>query len=248
MKKILAEVVIVMVSLFMLSTSTVLAQIDYCEGNFDYDKDVDGGDAALFKSDFGRSQFSNPCPPDGPAPVPRTGATGCWDQNGDPILCAYSIGDENVVLHGQDGAWRKGAEWPDPRFTDNGDGTVTDNLTGLIWLKHASCLGLRTWGQAIDDCDGLSAGYCGLIDGSVAGDWRLPNYRELFSLVDASRIGPAIPQVHPFTNVQPYYYYWSSTNYAWDKTKAWGLFLMEGELTRSDKTEDYYVWPVRGGQ
>lgn len=49
------------------------AQVDFCEGNFDYDQDVDGSDAFTFKADFGRSGISNPCPPDGPSPVQKRG-------------------------------------------------------------------------------------------------------------------------------------------------------------------------------
>ena len=63
MKKILA-----MVAFILLISTHVLAQ-DFCEGNFDYDSDQDGSDAFTFKTDFGRSSFDNPCPPDGPAPV-----------------------------------------------------------------------------------------------------------------------------------------------------------------------------------
>ena len=65
-----------------------------------------------------------------PTQVEKTGRTTCYGPDGIVIPCAGS---------GQDGELQKGVAWPNPRFTDNGDGTVTDNLTGLIWLKHASC-------------------------------------------------------------------------------------------------------------
>ena len=72
-----------------------------------------------------------------PAPVPETGQTQCFDVDGTEIICSGT---------GQDGDLRKGLKWPVPRFTDNEDGTVTDNLTGLIWLKHRSCAGdSRSW-------------------------------------------------------------------------------------------------------
>ena len=102
-----------------------------CKGDFDYDQDVDGSDAALFKEHFGRSGFSNPCPQDGPAPVEKTWQTICYDDNGFVIPC------DNT---GQDGEYQKGVVWPAPRFTDNEDGTITDNLTGLMWLKDANCI------------------------------------------------------------------------------------------------------------
>ena len=52
---------------------------------------------------------------------------------------------------GDDGHIQAGAPWPSPRFFDNGDGTVTDYLTGLIWLKDAECLGSTTWEVALDN-------------------------------------------------------------------------------------------------
>ena len=45
---------------------------------------------------------------------------------------------------------QKGVAWPNPRFTDNGNGTVTDNLTGLIWLKNANCFGTKKLGDGLD--------------------------------------------------------------------------------------------------
>ena len=50
-------------------------------------------------------------------------------------------------------------EWYEPRFTNHGDGTVTDNLTGLKCLNNANCFGGRHWHEAIGDCNGLSAGW-----------------------------------------------------------------------------------------
>jgi hypothetical protein len=197
-----------------------------CEGNFDYDCDVDGSDASTFKSDFGRSKLSNPCPSAGPALVPKTGQT-----------TAYATGD--------DGDLEKGVTWPNPRFTDNGDGTVTDNLTGLIWLKNANCFGTRTWNNALSDSNGLEDGECGLTDGSSAGNWRLPNYKELSSLVDSERYNPALPSGHPFTNVQSEHY-WSSTTRAEDIDGGWYVHMSDGHAYGSIKTFSSYVWPVRG--
>ena len=120
-----------MVSLFVMSVSMVLAQ-DACEGNFDYDKDVDGGDAALFKSDFGRVESKSLVPQ----------KVQHQYQKQDKQLCMghamMAIGEQAV-----------GVEWPNPRFTDNGDGTVTDNLTALIWLKNANCFGVEKWNDAL---------------------------------------------------------------------------------------------------
>jgi hypothetical protein len=62
--------------------------------------------------------------------VPQTGQTECWDAGGNPILCDGT---------GQDGDLQAGVPFRSPRFTDRRNGTVRDNLTGLIWLKQAGC-------------------------------------------------------------------------------------------------------------
>ncbi len=122
---------------------------------------------------------------------------------------------------GQDGDIQAGVAWPSPRFTDNNDGTLTDNLTGIIWLKNADCFGTLSWSSAYYYCNNMvKSGSCGLTDGSVAGDWRLPNRKELSSLIDYSQYNPALPQGHLFDNVKSSYY-WSSTTYAKSRANAW---------------------------
>jgi hypothetical protein len=191
----------------------------------------------MFKSHFGRSGFSDPCPPDGPAPVPKTGQT-----------TAYAAGD--------DGDLEKGVSWPNPRFTDNGDGTVTDNLTGLIWLKNANCFGYRTWFQALSDGNGLANGSCGLTDGSTAGNWRLPNRNELNSLINCNRMLPALSDTQgtgwwsegdPFSNVDWSGTYWTSTNYTDNPDNAWKIEMNYGHVGEKLKISSAVVWPVRGG-
>ena len=66
-----------------------------------------------------------------PVDLPRTGQTTCYAENGTVINCAST---------GQDGDTLTGVAWPVPRFTDNGDQTITDNLTGLMWLANGRCL------------------------------------------------------------------------------------------------------------
>jgi hypothetical protein len=164
-----------------------------------------------------------------PVPVPKTGQT-----------TSYAAGD--------DGDLEKGVVPPPQRFTDNGDGTVTDNLTGLIWLKNANFkAGKRTWAQALADCATLNNGEGGLSDGSVEGDWRLPNAKELYSLIDLGRFNPALPSGHPFTGVQSDRY-WSSSTVADYTVYAWVVYLGSGYVVSDDRTFTRYVWPVRGGQ
>ncbi len=112
--------------------------------------------------------------------VPQTGQTLCWDptQPTPPFIGVACDGST-----GQDGDFQAGTPLPNPRFTDNGDGTVTDNLTGLVWLSFTNCFGTRTWTEALDDAKTLSNGTCSLTDTSIAGDWRLPNVKELQSLL-----------------------------------------------------------------
>ena len=156
-----------------------------------------------------------------------------------------------------DGDLEKGVAWPSSRFTDNSNGTVTDNLTGLIWLKNANCAGAKkNWDTAIDysaalfdgctDCFG-TGGDCGLSDSSTAGQWRLPNLRELQSLIDYGQSSPALPAFSPFTGVQSDIY-WSSTTRADDTGYAWFVYLSSGNVNYDDVTLTNYVWPVRGGQ
>jgi len=212
---------------FLMSASTALAQ-DFCKGDFDYDGDVDAVDVAEFMNHFGRSQFNNPCPPDGPTPPPKTGQT-----------TSYATGD--------DGDLESGVALVTPRFTDNLDGTVTDNQTGLIWMQDANCFGFRKWNNGLSDCNGLSSGVCGLSDGSNAGDWRLPNYKELISLVAVENYDPALPTGHPFTNVQSFAY-WTSSTLAIYSGSAWGVEIDSGHS--GDLNKDYnffHVWCVRGG-
>jgi hypothetical protein len=139
-----------------------------------------------------------------------------------------------------------GVTWPVPRFTDNSDGTVTDNLTGLVWLKNANCDGTKIWADALTYCNGLANGSCGLTDGSSAGDWRLPNVKELQSLIDFGEYLPPLTSGHPFTGVQSADH-WSSTPYEGGSTYAWGVSMGNGDVSYISKTTNESVWPVRGG-
>lgn len=180
--------------------------------------------------------------------LPATGQTGCWDASGVAIACSGT---------GQDGDNLTGAVWPNPRFIDNSNGTVTDNLTGLIWLKDANCTdtvggvakasGYITWPNALVWSNKLASGSCGLTDGSAIGDWRLSNINELGSLIDSQNANPALPSGHLFSNVQTDAY-WSSSSCAGNTGNAWFVFLYDGGMYFSGKSDYGYVWPVRGGQ
>jgi len=142
---------------------------------------------------------------------------------------SYGIGDHSAALKGS------------ARFTDNVNGTITDNLTGLIWLKDANCFGAQPWRTALKSIQTLAAGDCGLTDGSVAGQWQLPSQKELHSLIDYSVSRPTLLAGHPFTNVQAKPY-WSSS--AYDYTKAWRVDFVKGYAISEFRSSNYNIWPV----
>lgn len=177
------------------------------------------------------------CEADGAFGVPQTGQTTCWDFSGTVIDCAGT---------GQDGDIQAGVVPPSPRFTDNMDGTITDNLMGLIWLKNANCFGTRMWALALTDANTLNSGECGLTDSSVEGDWYLPNRNQLTSLLDLENFSPALPTGHPFMNFQSSNY-WSSTTLPNFPDNAWFVFFDFGRVNSDFKTDNFFVLPVRGG-
>jgi hypothetical protein len=177
--------------------------------------------------------------------LPRTGQTKCYDSADAVIPCTNT---------GQDGDKLMGAAWPMPRFVDNGNGAVTDNLTGLIWLKNATCFGATSWVDALNDSNNLFGNnyQCSLNDGSMAGDWRLPNINELESLMDMQSSYPVISRSAPFSNVSGYQF-WSSSTVTGGTNTAWSINMAFGSVDNVDKTTinapfSNNVWPVRGGQ
>ncbi len=152
-------------------------------------------------------------------------------------------GQTNTYATGDDGDLQKGVAWPNPRFTENTDVTVVDNLTGLIWDKNANRKSTaRLWSDALRDCNTLVI--------NDQSDWRLPNIRELHSLADYSEYNPTLHNGGaPFENVQSNHY-WSSTTFMGDPgNDAWNLNFFKGNITRDHRESNYfYVWCVRGGQ
>jgi hypothetical protein len=157
--------------------------------------------------------------------IPSSATTHVTDANftafrpGDKIVSVPRTGQTTSYAVGDDASAQQGVAWPTTRFTDNQDGTVTDGLTGLIWLKNAGCMTAMIWSDALQSANQLASGTCGLTDGSTAGTWRMPNIGELESLIDVSQSSPAVSAGHPFANVAATY--WSSTTYRGDPTEAW---------------------------
>lgn len=178
-------------------------------------------------------------PADKVASLPRTGQT-----------VSYAAGDDFSA--------QKGIAWPSARFTDNGNGTVTDRLTGLVWMKNAGCFNPMNWSAALTAANQLASGACGLTDGSVAGQWRMPNVNELESVVDVSRANPAVSASAPFTNIALANAYWSSTTYTALTTNAMAIRFTDGRwingadpgdgsFNNAKTTSTNSLWAVRSG-
>jgi len=157
-----------------------------------------------------------------------TGQRRCYDARGDEILCKGT---------GQDGEFRFGIPWPEPRFQVVGHGVV-DRLTGLCWSRKADLTGRPvTWEEALEAVAELNHRSKG------TGGWRLPNINELESLVDCSRHSPALPPNHPFEDIRDGY--WSSTSSIFEPDWAWALYTAKGAVGVGQKSGAYFhVWPV----
>lgn len=120
-------------------------------------------------------------------------------------------------------------------FTDNGNGTVTDHLTGLIWLKNQEPDSM-TWEESLQRAGALNTG--GLTD------WRLPNIKELQSIVDVNIINPSVDTI--FFAVAKGSKYWSSTTLPNQTLKSWYLDINPGLTTYELKTARLKALYVRG--
>ena len=132
--------------------------------------------------------------------------------------------------------------------TDNGNGTVTDNRTGLMWKKCSEpdtttgCGGAHnaySWTSALAQCAGLT-----YPAGSYA-DWRLPNALELFTIVKQEGAAPFIDQTAFPGTVSGYY--WTSTTYVPSTTGAMSVYFVSGFVLNVSKTNVNYVRCVRAG-
>ncbi len=122
-------------------------------------------------------------------------------------------------------------------FVVNGDGTITDPTTGLMW-QQASASGTYTWAQGLSYCENLSLG--------GYSDWRMPTIKELASIVDLSKSSPAVnPEFFPDTQPSNY---WSSTTSIDDPYRACYLYFKNGGDGGYIKYSSYSVRAVRGGQ
>ncbi|RJQ17529.1 MAG: DUF1566 domain-containing protein, partial [Nitrospiraceae bacterium] len=187
----------------------------------------------------------------GTVQLPDTGQVKCYRDVSpyDEIPCAGT---------GQDGAYNINPM----SFTDNGNGTVTDNNTGLMWQKCSigqnndeTCSGTAVYynwywasGTYHSSYNPDSQDVCGDLDRGGYSDWRLPAKKELITIVDYAvpHPGPAIKTAY-FPNTKSSGY-WSSTTYAYYPYPAWSVYFGFGSVDSNDKYYDFYVRCVRGGQ
>lgn len=161
-----------------------------------------------------------------------------------------ATGQTASLATGDDGAVQAGKPWPVPRFIDNHNGTVGDNLTGLIWSREANPLSARsvgtgsggeiTWQKALDEIKQLNTKkYLG------NSDWRLPNLNELASLVHQ---GEPVQSLwlgrQGFTSITSVRY-WSSSSVAREANLARSVHMEDGVVGASNKSDIALVWPVR---
>jgi len=191
--------------------------------------------------------------------LPKTGQKICYDAAGAVIACAAS---------GQDGAIQAGMEWPAPRFTNNADGTLTDKLTGLMWVQNGNLIPSRDPGFDIDGT---------VDDGKVIwaralyyiyklnaenylghNDWRLPNINELKSLLNHDLVstgftdqGVWLNSTQGFSDIRSDTAYWSSTPDVQDPATAvwvWKVgFNWSGTASwrNVNVSQNNYVLPMR---
>ena len=165
----------------------------------------------------------------GRSAIMQTGQCSCFTQSGEPIPCQGT---------GQDGAYRSGRPWPEPRFQEQ-DGLVLDRLTGLTWTQEGHRpRTMVSWEEAFQFIHELNAHRVKGLN-----TWRLPSIVELESLVDMEHHAPALPKGHPFDHVQDHY--WSCTSSRYDLNYAWGLYLKDGALGVGFKPlQAFSVWAV----
>lgn len=184
-----------------------------------------------------------------PARLLKTGQTTCWNSAGSVIPCAGT---------GHDGDLQRGVAFA---YEDNGDGTITDANTGLMWEKLSNDGSLHhkentyTWDNAFAlkvatlNSPPCFSGHC---------DWRVPNLNELESIRNLENLDPAVPPAFN-TGCQPgctvltcsctavSTYYWSSSSYAGYPQFVWTVRFFDGSLGNGTGNSGYYVRAVRGG-
>ncbi|MGD9643707.1 MAG: DUF1566 domain-containing protein [Elusimicrobiales bacterium] len=179
--------------------------------------------------------------------LPDTGQTQCYDSQATPVVGTCPGGGDGSGPAGQDGSYGPAAV--QMSYKDNGNGTITDNITGLMWVKDpkavcASCpggyvsSGTYTWEMGLNQCE--NADYAGFTD------WRLPNVRELMSIVDYGKTTSPVINTTYFLNTQTDYY-WTSTTNTSASDQVWCVYFLNSFVSSVFKSSTKNVRCVRGG-
>ncbi|MFW6456630.1 MAG: DUF1566 domain-containing protein [Desulfohalobiaceae bacterium] len=157
----------------------------------------------------------------------------CFDSLGQELACQGTL---------QDGELQLGERIPQPRFlAASSKGLVLDQTTGLYWLKSSDLFQFPlSWEEALQAVQALNQeAYLGRTD------WRLPNRRELRSLICHGASKPALEAGHPFQGLQQTWY-WTSTSSAMYPAYAWYVHFAGGRMFWGAKDNFYMLWPVCG--
>jgi len=224
------------------STANAGQQVEECatkNGDVNADVAVDLSDAVTILGNLflGNPPQLLPLCASSPTGLPDTGQATCYDPSGPGVPC------DNATRPGQDGQYATGCP-TEGRFADNGDGTVTDSCTGLMWQKDPADMDGNGTPSGVDAVTWFGAlAYCENLSFAGHDDWRLPNVRELQSIVDYGRSDPAIDPVFNATGATVNY--WSSTSGTDFSLRGWYVTFSLGEVFPSDKSTGAYVRAVR---
>ncbi|MBI3785887.1 MAG: DUF1566 domain-containing protein [Deltaproteobacteria bacterium] len=174
------------------------------------------------------------------------------------IYCSAASGGAVVPCAGtgQDGEIRAGAPFS---YNDNGDGTITDLNTGLVWEKKSDDGSIHDKDNTYSWGNTFSVFIAGVNAANFAGhhDWRLPNAKELASLADYQLFSPAVSPTFVTScpvgcsvtacNCVQTTWYWASTSYAGNNNAVWAVNFNDGTLADGSKLQGLYARAVRGG-
>lgn len=168
--------------------------------------------------------------------LPDTGQHKCYNQSGE-ISCPHL----GAPFYGQDSQYQ-GAE---PAYRNNGDGTVTDVHTGLMWQQAPADID-KDGDFDINDASDWDTAYncCNTLEYAGHSDWRTPDRRELVSLVNYGLYDSAI---NPVFYCPAYHCFWSSSHYIFNPYEAWYVCFSLGEVHHYNKAICQDVRCVRGG-
>jgi cysteine-rich repeat protein len=190
-----------------------------------------------------------PLPPGPSQAFPATGQTTCWNSGSVVVSCTGT---------GHDGEIQAGATLA---YVDNGDGTITDTNTGLMWEKLSRDLEIHDWDTTYTWDDAFAVKVLTLNQGvGFAGhtDWRMPNIKELISIVNYQKVTPAASAafhtdcmdecISTSCSCTQSAFYWSSSSSALNPDSAWLVDFNRGSLSTGLKSQAFFfVRAVRGG-